>query len=74
MLYQEMGDYRAALPLQHQALAIWKEVLGEKHSDYALSLNNLAALYREQGRYVDAEPLFQRSLAIRSMSLTPASS
>ena len=29
-----------------------------------MSLNNLAELYRAQGRYVDAEPLIKRSLAI----------
>ena len=29
------------------------------------SLNNLAALYNDQGRYADAEPLYKRSLAIR---------
>jgi hypothetical protein len=29
------------------------------------SLNDLAVLYRVQGRYADAEPLYKRSLAIR---------
>ena len=31
----------------------------------ATSLNNLAALYQAPGRYAEAEPLYQRSLAIR---------
>src|SRR5262249_41239691 len=35
----------------------------------ALSLNNLAELYRAQGRYADAEPLYKRSLAIREKAL-----
>ena len=35
------------------------------------SLNNLAALYRYQGRYADAEPLYKRSLAIREKALGP---
>jgi tetratricopeptide (TPR) repeat protein len=30
-----------------------------------LSLNNLAELYRIQGQYPEAEPLYKRSLAIR---------
>ncbi len=31
----------------------------------ATSLNNLAALYQAPNRYAEAEPLYQRSLAIR---------
>ena len=37
----------------------------------ARSLNNLAQLYRVQGRYADAEPLFRRSLAITEKALGP---
>jgi tetratricopeptide (TPR) repeat protein len=39
-------------------------VLGKEHPDVASSLNNLAELYQDQGNYSQAEPLFQRSLAI----------
>ena len=35
------------------------------------SLNNLAHLYRAQGRYADAEPLYKRALAIREKALGP---
>ena len=35
------------------------------------SLNNLAELYRIQGRYAEAEPLYRRSLAIRERTLGP---
>ncbi|NJO41160.1 MAG: tetratricopeptide repeat protein [Cyanobacteria bacterium CRU_2_1] len=38
-----------------------------KGTDYphvATNLNNLAGLYRSQGRYADAEPLYLRALAI----------
>ena len=35
------------------------------------SLNNLAALYADQGRYADAEPLYKRALAIREKALGP---
>jgi CHAT domain-containing protein len=34
-------------------------------------LNNLAELYRNQGRYADAEPLYQRSLAIAEKAFGP---
>ena len=37
----------------------------------ATDLNNLAELYRAQGRYAEAEPLYQRSLAIRKKALGP---
>jgi tetratricopeptide (TPR) repeat protein len=33
--------------------------------------NNLAALYREQGHYAEAEPLLKRALAIREKALGP---
>ena len=39
-----------------------KRLLGEEHPDVALSLNNLAALYESQGRYTEAEPLYQKAL------------
>ena len=47
------------------------EGLGPDHPDVATSLNNLAALYHDQGRYADAEPLYKRSLAIHEKSLGP---
>jgi tetratricopeptide (TPR) repeat protein len=50
----------------HPALA---DTFGLEHPNVALSLNNLAALYRKQGRYVEAELLFKRSLAIREKAL-----
>jgi tetratricopeptide (TPR) repeat protein len=37
----------------------------------ATELNNLAALYRVQGQYAKAEPLFQRALAIDQKALGP---
>ena len=35
----------------------------------ALALNNLATLYKSQGRYAEAEPLLKRALAIRERAL-----
>jgi hypothetical protein len=45
--------------------------LGLEHPDVATNLNNLAGLYDEQGRYVDAEPLYKRALAISEKALGP---
>ncbi|MBE9098235.1 tetratricopeptide repeat protein [filamentous cyanobacterium LEGE 07170] len=62
-LYQQ-GRYNEAIPLAQQALELRETVLGETHPDVAISLNNLAELYRLQGNYAAAEPLYQRSLTI----------
>ncbi len=35
------------------------------------SLNNLAELYRQQGNYAEAAPLYRRSLAIMENALGP---
>ena len=41
-----------------------RERLGQEHPDVATSLNNLANLYSSQGRYAEAEPLYQEALKI----------
>jgi tetratricopeptide (TPR) repeat protein len=43
--------------------------LGPDHPNVAIRLNNLAALYQAQGKYAEAEPLYQRSLAIVEKAL-----
>ena len=48
---------------------IREKVLGPDHPSTALSLNNLAALYDNQGKYDEAESLYQRALAIREKVL-----
>jgi Tfp pilus assembly protein PilF len=79
-LLQTQGKYNEAEPLYQQSLAIWRKVcaihlaassrdhsckvLGEEHPNVATSLNNLAALLEAQGKYDEAEPLYQQSLAI----------
>ena len=39
------------------------------HPHIATTLNNLATLYREQGHYDKAEPMFKRALSIQEKSL-----
>jgi tetratricopeptide (TPR) repeat protein len=46
-----------------------KRLLGDEHPDVATSLNNLASLYDNQGRYGEAEPLYQDALAMRKRLL-----
>ena len=63
-LYGE-GKFAEALERAKAILAIHKSVLSEKHPDYALSLNDVAALYKSMGDYARAEPLYVEALAIR---------
>ncbi len=72
-LYQQ-GHFREAVVLAQQVREIRKQVLGEKHPDYATSLHNLAKLYRSQGDYARAEPLCAgpwRSKSSRWATSTP---
>ncbi|WP_287728716.1 tetratricopeptide repeat protein [Microcystis sp. M061S2] len=47
-----------------RSLSLREQRLGENHPDVATSLNNLAELYKYQGRYAEAEPLYVRAIAI----------
>jgi tetratricopeptide (TPR) repeat protein len=55
----------------HRARAIREKVLGPDHPDVATSLDNLAVLYRSQGRHALAQPLHKRALAIYERALGP---
>ena len=43
--------------------------LGPDHPSIAIQLNNLALLYQDSGRYAEAEPLYERALAIDEKAL-----
>ncbi len=60
-----MGRAAEALPLHERALAISETALGPGHPGTAISLNNLAATYRELGRAADAVFLEERVRQIR---------
>jgi tetratricopeptide (TPR) repeat protein len=78
-LYREQGRYREAEPLLLKSLKLSKLQqnnstglgLTEKHpvTTTATSLNNLAGLYRSQGRYGEAEPLLVEALEISKAEL-----
>ncbi len=65
------GKYKEALVPAEKKLDIDRRVWGETHRNFALSLNNLAELYRAQQAYAQAEPLLKRALAIREQVLGP---
>ena len=47
-----------------EALSIRRRLLGADHPDTARSLNNLAGLYRAQGRYAEAAPMLMEAVEI----------
>ena len=50
---------------------VCKSVCGYVFTTQAVALNNLAGLYQAQGRYGEAEPLYERALRIREKQLGP---
>jgi hypothetical protein len=58
------GKVREAVTLAEESLAIRRDLQGEKHLDYAASLNNLGILYERQANYAKAEPLLRKALEI----------
>lgn len=60
-LYQN-GQYDRAVVVAKKALEVAEKNVGLNHPDVSTSLNNLAALYKAQGQYAQAEPLYKRSL------------
>ena len=59
-LYQQ-GRYSEAEPYAKEALRLGTEEFGPNDPSTATLLDNLAVLYRVQGHYAEAEPLYQRS-------------
>ncbi|HET8846699.1 MAG TPA: tetratricopeptide repeat protein, partial [Ktedonobacteraceae bacterium] len=44
---------------------------GPEHHEVAYPLHGLAILYKQQGKYTEAEFLYQRALSIREEALGP---
>jgi CHAT domain-containing protein/tetratricopeptide (TPR) repeat protein len=62
--FYRAGKCSEAAQVARRALAIRKELLGERHADYATSLNDVAVLLQSQGDYAAARPLVEQALAI----------
>jgi CHAT domain-containing protein/Tfp pilus assembly protein PilF len=61
------ADYPGAVKAFQRAL----DLAGPEHSETAAILNDLAQAYREMGQYAQAEPPYQRCLAIYESRLGP---
>jgi serine/threonine protein kinase len=63
--YADLGLYRDAELQLERALDLRRRVLGERHPDTLMSMNNLASLYMNQGELARAKPLFTELLDAR---------
>ena len=61
----QLSQFADAEPLLQKAVEIGRTTVGERHPDYAASLNNLGGLYRETNQRDKAVPLFQEAMEIR---------
>ncbi len=52
-------------------MRIREQTLRPDHPELAKSLNNLANVYEEEGKYAQAEPLYQRALALAERANGP---
>jgi CHAT domain-containing protein/tetratricopeptide (TPR) repeat protein len=68
-LYWRTGAYVRARPLIEKALQTVRQTLGEEHSVYGTSLNNLALLDQTLGDYARAERLFRQALRIKKQTV-----
>jgi tetratricopeptide (TPR) repeat protein len=69
--YIGQANYRFAEPWFRECLVVTRSKLGGEHPDVARSLNNLAELYRTQGRYAEAEPLYLEAMEMCRRLLGP---
>ena len=60
----QQGLYDRAIVVAKKALQIAEQAEGQNHPDVAVILNNLAAMYDDNGQSAKAEPLYKRSLTI----------
>lgn len=67
--YGEQGLYELAESWCKRCVSTIKSRLGDKHPDFAGSLNNLAGVYISQGKYEAAEPLYLEALELRKQIL-----
>ncbi len=63
-LFQKIGLYDYAAKMYGESLDMKRKLLGERHPGVVISMNNLAAVLKDQGRYAEAESLFWESLAL----------
>lgn len=62
--YNQLGQYREALPCFEQAATILKKWFGEKHQYYAMCMDGQAFIYEHIGEYEKAIKLYKQAFTI----------
>ncbi len=55
LIHFNQGDYPKADPYYEEALSIFRKIKSQDHREIGNCLNNMAASYRNQERYKEAE-------------------
>ncbi len=66
LVAEKRGDLDEAERLHREALAVNRQLRGERHPDVAINLFNLARVHQRRHDYAGAQPLFEEVLAIDS--------
>lgn len=64
-VYDSQGDYQKAEEYYQKVLEIRLNILGENHTETAISYNNLGNSYHSLGDYQKAKEYYQKALQIR---------
>jgi tetratricopeptide (TPR) repeat protein len=67
--YKALGWYEMALKMEEDALNIRLELLGENHRDTLTSMNHLANVLSDQGKFKQAEEMHRQALGLRKVVL-----
>src|SRR5690606_9225434 len=60
-IYKAQGNYSETISIYQEMLSIWEKIAGSKILD-KVTMKDLADAYRTQGRYLEAETLYLKSL------------
>jgi len=63
-VFNKAAQWQIIVPLYETVIEILSETIGEDDEKVAHCLNNLAAIYREQGEYVEAETIIKKAIII----------
>jgi tetratricopeptide (TPR) repeat protein len=63
--YRNQGRLEEAVELQAKGLAMCSKKLGQRHPDTLISMNNLASIWKDMGRYEDALGLIHTCFDLR---------
>jgi len=64
--YNQQGLFQQALSLLEKSYLLRAEILGKKHPETLISLNNLGHTYEKLGHYSEALPLLEKSYLLRT--------